>query len=478
MSWVVQELLLTVGWWLWVPAAALLLWWVKHALFGGFGQQDQSYVLLVHRGLFPHGGPAGAAPLFWLWVTVWLLGTLALRWEHVELGRPWVRVAVAAVLVAAVLSGVRFGTGLWDADKDLGRSYARATVLDGSGEQPAEGDAVWDGRTDTVGMCAFRGPHAMGRAFGGSGANSLRNLLAERFPGLVYSDQDIWGYCDGPDLRTAEPVVVVSVTRQIAWADRTVEEPAGVLLVRGSADGRPELTHRRSVAPGELPGAPYAASVVRAQIAQVQWLGGRGAKDDRAFGYEHTSAAADADNPGEFLLRSRTDGRLYYLTPLVPRDSSSEPDGDAHRAAHRGVGVGRTERAAAGARPFRPGPVARLRRHPGPDAGVRRPVRRRVRHTGAGRPRRCDRPAGRHRVPRPRRAAVRRAGGRLVRDGSGAARHAGARGVPRRAVPGAAGQGRHGARPLGVAVAGARTRARARADKPASTERAGRRHRP
>ncbi|GAA5023523.1 hypothetical protein GCM10025734_80680 [Kitasatospora paranensis] len=204
------------------------------------------------------------------------------------------------------------GAGVWTA------------VLDGSGEQPMEGIAVWDGRANTVATCAFGGDHAFGRAFAGTGANSLRNLLAERFPGLVYSDQDIWGYCDGPDPRTAQPVVVVSVARQIGWMQRTVLEPAGVLVLRGSADGRPGLTYREQVAPGDLPGAVYPASVVRAQIHEVQWLGGRGAKDDRGFGYAHTSAATNAGNPGEFLLRSKTDGHLYYVTPLVPRESSSQ----------------------------------------------------------------------------------------------------------------------------------------------------------
>ncbi|MFJ6621531.1 hypothetical protein ACIQOW_28650 [Kitasatospora sp. NPDC091335] len=165
------------------------------------------------------------------------------------------------------------GGGVWTA------------VLDGSGEQPMEGVAVWDGRSNSVATCAFRGEHAFGRAFDGTGAASPRNLLAERFPGLVYSDQGIWGYCDGADPRTAQPVVVISVARQRGWHQRTVLEPAGVLELRGSPDGRPN--------------AAYPASVVRSQIHEIQWLGGRGAKDDRGFGYAHTSASTNAVNPGE-----------------------------------------------------------------------------------------------------------------------------------------------------------------------------------
>ncbi|MFD8598004.1 hypothetical protein ACFV1L_23650 [Kitasatospora sp. NPDC059646] len=430
-------------WWLWMPLLAALIWVVKHAVFGGFGQQDQSYRLLLERTFFPHGGPVDAAPLFWFWLAVGLCGTVGavvygMDEPGLEFNGPWARVTVAVLLLAVAGSLVRAGTGVWDDDKDAGRFYAAATVLDvpsggagtprsvlpvtehtrpgdggrcdlvgtadvpacvknapmpdfdfeartasyaaatkaltdsaglssgvhlmghslhylpdakdtqgtqsakdaqaaqaarggvwtavldGSGEQPMEGVAVWDGRSNSVVSCAFRGDHAFGRAFGGTGAVSLRNLLAERFPDLVYSEQDIWGYCDGPDPRTAEPVVVISVARQTAFKQRTVVAPAGVLVLRGSKDGRPDMTYRPQVAPGELPGAVYPASVVRSQIREVQWLGGRGAKDDRGFGFSHTSAATNATNPGEFLLRSKADGHLYYVTPLVPRESSSQ----------------------------------------------------------------------------------------------------------------------------------------------------------
>ncbi|MGW4378748.1 hypothetical protein [Kitasatospora sp. NPDC004531] len=414
------------AWWLWLPLLAALVWLVKHAVFGGFGQQDQSYRLLLEREFFPHRGPVDAAPLFWFWVAVGLGGTVwAVLGAEARTGAwfgGWrVRVVVGVLALAVVASLARGWTGVWDDDKDAGRFYAAATVLDvpkgtatprsvlavtehtrpgdggrcdllgtadvpacvktesmpdfdfeartasyaaatkaltdsaglssgihlmghslhylpnagkdggvwtavldGSGEQPMEGVAVWDGGSNSVVSCGFRGEHAFGRAFGGTGAVSLRNLLAERFPDLVYSEQDIWGYCDGPDPRTAQPVVVISVARQIGWKQRTVIAPAGVLVLRGSPDGRPDIAYRAQVAPGELPGAVYPGSVVRSQIREVQWLGGRGAKDDRGFGFSHTSAATNATNPGEFLLRSKADGHLYYVTPLVPRESSSQ----------------------------------------------------------------------------------------------------------------------------------------------------------
>ncbi len=414
-----------------MPLGAVLVWLVKHYVFGGFGQQDQSYLLFLQSQLFPHSGPLDATPLFWIWVCVGLVGSIAIvfRTDYPGPGSAdpargqWI---ICAVLLAALVAGgVRVGAGLWDNDKDVGRYYAQATVLhipgggeavpssvrpltdhsrkadgarcdlvgtadvpscvkadgmpdfafdprtasyaaattalsissglasrvqlmhhtvhylpgsassgagsgvwtavlDGSGLQPAEGVAVWDGRSNTDGMCQFRGDHSFGRAFGGEGANSLRNLLAERFPDFVYDDGDIWGYCDGPDLTTAAPVVVVPVERQIAWRDRTVLQPAGVLVLRGSPDGKPAVTRLAVVHAGELPGQVYPISLVRRQIEAVQWLAGRDAKNRSSFGYAHTSGDTNVANPGEYLLRSNTDGHFYFVTPLVPRSSTSQ----------------------------------------------------------------------------------------------------------------------------------------------------------
>ncbi|GAA5023519.1 hypothetical protein GCM10025734_80670 [Kitasatospora paranensis] len=118
-----------------MPLGALLVWVVKHAVFGGFGQQDQSYVLLIGQELFPHGGVVDATPLFWIWAAVGLLGTVwAVAYVAEDSGAGSgglrVRLALAVALLAVAGSLVRAGTGLWDDDKDAGRYYATATVLD------------------------------------------------------------------------------------------------------------------------------------------------------------------------------------------------------------------------------------------------------------------------------------------------------------------------------------------------------------
>ncbi|MGK4578870.1 hypothetical protein [Kitasatospora sp. HPMI-4] len=412
-------------WWLWLPVLALLVWAVKHFVFGGFGQQDQSYRLFLQSQFLPHGGPVHATALFWIWATIGLIGTLVLVADLASEGDlpRWLNRLLAWTTSLTLLASIGCTVmAFWDNDKDVGRYYARATVLDvpaaaadapasarpltknarkgdgsrcdylgaadvpacvkvrpmpnfdfeprtasyaaaatalktgsalasgvslmghsihylpgkgqghgvwtgvldGSGSQPTEGVAVWDGTSNSNGACEFKGDHSFDRAFGGNRANSLRNLLAERFPQLVYQDQDIWGYCDGADLATAKPVIVIAVTKQIAWHKRTVLRPDGVLLLTGSPSGKPVLEHRSTVRPGELPGTVYPGSVVKDQISAVQWLAGRGAKNRDGFGFSHTSTDTNATNPGEYLLRSATDGHYYYVTPLVPRNSTSE----------------------------------------------------------------------------------------------------------------------------------------------------------
>jgi hypothetical protein len=191
-------------------------------------------------------------------------------------------------------------------------------VLDGSGEQPAYGVAEWDGTTNTVKVCRFTGSYRFGRAFGGTGRASLRNLLAERFPSVHYDDDDIWGYCQGE-----EPVLVVRVQKDLRYANRRVSAPAGVLVLHGSANGKPKAEYRPKVMPGELPGPVYPISLVRVQRDANSWAAGRGNKEYRAFGFQRSKFKTQEQNSGEYLLRG-PDRRLYYVTPLAPRDSRSE----------------------------------------------------------------------------------------------------------------------------------------------------------
>ncbi|RAY15575.1 hypothetical protein DPM19_07210 [Actinomadura craniellae] len=207
-------------------------------------------------------------------------------------------------------------TYLWGETKDSGRWSG---LLDGSGDhRPMYGVAEWDGTTNTARICRFDTSYRINRAFSGTQLNSMRNLLAERYPALHYESTDIWGYCQND-----RPVIVIPVQRQIGYESRTVMTAGGVLVIRGSASGRPAIEHRGRVRPGELPGPVYPISLVRAQRDAVQWAAGRGHRDRSGFGFERTDFRTQAENRGEYLLRG-ADRRLYYVTPMTPRASRSQ----------------------------------------------------------------------------------------------------------------------------------------------------------
>ncbi|GAA2071083.1 hypothetical protein [Actinomadura alba] len=243
-------------------------------------------------------------------------GYPALRWESRTSSLAAARTAMKAA--ASPVAGVNVMessfTYQWGSSPNTGQWSA---VLDGSGGTPAYGVAQWDGRTNSAQVCRFGTGNRFQRAFGGSGRNSLRNLLADRHPDLIYTDKDIWGYCQGD-----RPVIVIAVQRPIDYRNRTVTVAAGVLILEGSASGRPDITHRPRVRPGELPGPVYPISLVRTQRDAAQWAAGRGEHND-SFGLEPTGFETQKANPGEYLLRG-ADRRLYYVTPLTPRDTSSE----------------------------------------------------------------------------------------------------------------------------------------------------------
>jgi hypothetical protein len=209
------------------------------------------------------------------------------------------------------LPGMVSGQGVWTA------------ILDGSGTRPTEGVAVWNGESNTVSICQFQGSDLFNRAFGGTGGDSLRNLIAQRFPSLVYTDHDVSGFCSGSG-SGARPEIVIPVERQVGVNDFTVLEPAGILVLTGSLGGDPSMAYHPTVKAGQYPGQVYPLSIVKAQLAAAEWAAGRGNMDNAGFGYGLTSVDTNSFNPGEYVLRSNTDGHLYFVTPLTPRNSSSQ----------------------------------------------------------------------------------------------------------------------------------------------------------
>ena len=190
-------------------------------------------------------------------------------------------------------------------------------VLDGTGiSQGMGGVAEWDGSHVTT--CDFTGRYAIDRSFGGTNMADLPDYLAQQYPGLRWTIGDVWGYCSG-----SEPVVIIPVTKMTRFQNRTVNAPAGIIVVTGSS-GKTSLRYESSVAAGALPGPVYPQSLVDTQLGASAWAAGRGAMNNGGFGYEPTNSTAQAGDVSDYLLRSADTGRLEWVTPLTLRKSSSQ----------------------------------------------------------------------------------------------------------------------------------------------------------
>jgi hypothetical protein len=97
-----------------------------------------------------------------------------------------------------------------------------------------------------------------------------------------------------------------------------------VVLVHGSPSGDPRFERLSSVEPGQLPGPVYPISLSRIQREEANWAAGRKWHDNESFGYEPSNSETQNGNNADFLLKSKEDGRLYWVTPLTPNTSDSQ----------------------------------------------------------------------------------------------------------------------------------------------------------
>lgn len=206
-----------------------------------------------------------------------------------------------------------------------GSTPAWTTIRNGSGKQPLYGIVSWDGK-NAVQTCRFTGDNLLNYAFGGKWGQNLDDTLAAKFPGLLYTHDDMWGMCSGfeREISARKPVIVIPVTEQKPVGHRTTARAAGVLVITGSPSGKPTIEHRRTVKNGDFPGPVYPLSLVAQQRNLLKWAAGRADKNRLHFGYEPSNVAAQNGNDSEYLLRDKGTGRIYWVTPLKPRSTDSQ----------------------------------------------------------------------------------------------------------------------------------------------------------
>jgi len=209
-------------------------------------------------------------------------------------------------------------------------------IRDGKSAQSLDRIEMWDGKSDVT-SCVFSGKFAIKGAFGGTWSNNLKSTLAKKYPSMFYDMNDVWGYCNGE-----EPVVVIPVTQQLGYGNRTVMKDAGVLILRGN-NGRLSVTHLTDptygtdLSKGQLPGPSYPQSLAAKARDGFGWAAGRKNNNRFKFGYQPTDDTAQYGNASEYLLKNTQTGELDWVTPLTTKSTSQEfiawsvtPAGSAH----------------------------------------------------------------------------------------------------------------------------------------------------
>ena len=200
------------------------------------------------------------------------------------------------------------GTGRW------------TTIRDGSGKRIHIDSIVeWNGDPEKIHQCRFEGENELNYALTGEYANSLSDQVRRKVPNVFWTLSDAYGYCAEGNV----PTIVLPVKMDRWFGGRSVEVPAGVVVVRGSQSGEPQVEYKRSVKIGELEGPVYPISIAAQQREMINWGAGRKWQAN-GFGFDPVNLGANKGNSSEYVLRSALDERAYYATPLTPRQSRAE----------------------------------------------------------------------------------------------------------------------------------------------------------
>ncbi len=208
-----------------------------------------------------------------------------------------------------------------------GDTTAWSGVMDGKNAVPIKGVSEWSGKYGELpNTCTFHGDFELNKAFNGAWGTNLADDVAAHYPGLLYDLSDMWGYCKGTDSTTAEPIIVIPMTKQVGTGRSymATRRFAGLLTIQGSPSGRPKYSFDATPKAESYPGPIYPASLAAQQRKALDMQAGLIANWTKGFGYQTISIAANADNPSEYQLVSAKDGRNYWVTPLSPRGSRTQ----------------------------------------------------------------------------------------------------------------------------------------------------------
>lgn len=192
-------------------------------------------------------------------------------------------------------------------------------IRNGTNRQPIFGVSSWSGTGEDIKTCEFEKDYELNRNFGSGWGKNLKDEIAQYDLTFTYSDMDVYGYCDGD-----KPVIVIPGTRTVGVDVHTANQAYGVMLITGSSNGEPKIEFKHDVKAGELPGPVYPLRLVQAQRNALSWSAGRVWWWESPVGFEATDTESQAGNNADFLLKSKEDGRLYWVTPMKPMSTDAQ----------------------------------------------------------------------------------------------------------------------------------------------------------
>ncbi len=194
-----------------------------------------------------------------------------------------------------------------------------SAIRDGQNYQSIAGVSVWDGVSNNIKTCRFDGANELKYAFNGLWNTNLMDLIVSRFPDRLIDTRDMWGDCTDN-----VPMVVIPTTIHEGYGQIRPPRFGGVIVVKGSPSGEPVMDLVTEIAPGQFTGPVYPGTLAAQQRESFDFAAGIVANMNAGFGTEKSTVASQAANPSEYLLKSKVDGRMYWVTPVRPNKGESQ----------------------------------------------------------------------------------------------------------------------------------------------------------
>lgn len=192
-------------------------------------------------------------------------------------------------------------------------------IRDGQNYKPIAGVTSWDGVSNDITTCRFDGPNELRYAFNGMWSTNLADLIVSRYPDRLFDMNDVWGDC-----KDGTAMIVIPTTIREAYGQVRTPRFGGVITVKGSPGGEAVTQLITEIGQGQFTGPVYPSTLAAQQRNSFDLAAGVLANRDAGFGTEVSTVPSQSANPSEYLLKSKVDGRMYWVTPVRPNRGESQ----------------------------------------------------------------------------------------------------------------------------------------------------------